>query len=327
MKLEGAITAMVTPMREGAIDEAGVGRFVRSQLDGGIEGLLVNGSTGEAATLTDDEQEYLLRLVIDRVGGAVPVIGGVGSKSTHGAVSQARRAQAAGADAVLVVCPAYNRPTQRGLVAHFRAVIDAVDLPVVLYNVPSRTVSDLQPEAVQELAEHPRVIGLKDATGDMKRAARTLRLVPDDFGIVSGDDHTSFAICTLGGTGSISVASNIVPRAIVDLIRAARSTDPAEQARGRALNLKLMPLFDALFVESNPIPVKAAARWLGFVPSDEMRLPLTALTEAGADVLAAAMDEFGLSFDRVPPHPPTLGPGQPLLHEARTKTVDLGERD
>lgn len=327
MKLEGAITAMVTPMREGAIDEAAVGRFVRSQLDAGIQGLVVNGSTGEAATLTEDEQEYLLRLVVDRVGGAVPVIGGVGSKSTHGAISTARRVKDAGADGLLVVCPPYNRPTQQGLVAHFRGVLDAVDLPVVLYNVPSRTASDLLPPAVQELSAHPQVVAIKDATGDMKRAAHTLRVVPDDFGVFSGDDHTSFALCAQGGAGSISVASNIVPRAIVDLIRAARSADPEEQARGRALNLKLMPLFDALFVESNPIPVKAAARWLGLVPSDEMRLPLTALTEAGADVLAAAMEGFGLSFDRVSPHPPTLGPGQPLLHEARTKTVDLGERD
>ncbi|MCO4772798.1 MAG: 4-hydroxy-tetrahydrodipicolinate synthase [Deltaproteobacteria bacterium] len=320
------MTAIVTPMQGGQVDEGGLSTLVRAQLAGGIQGLIVNGSTGEAATLTDDEQEYVLRHVVDRVAGAVPVVAGVGSRSTHGALVQARRAQNAGADALLVVTPAYNKPTQGGLIQHFLSVAENSDLPIVLYNVPGRTGVDLLPETVAALAAHPRIVAIKEATGSVLRAAQIRRLVSDDFCLLSGDDFTVFPFVAQGGDGCVSVASNIIPRAIVDLVEGARGTDPAAFAAARAQSLALQPLFEALFVEANPIPVKTAGDWMGLFTSAELRLPMTPLTAAGADVLAAAMTDAGLSFKRAPGDSSRLGPGNPLPPaEASVRTVDLSD--
>ncbi len=237
MKLSGAMTAIVTPMQGGQVDEGGLSSLVKAQLAGGIQGLVVNGSTGEAATLTDSEQAHVLRHVIDRVGGAVPVLAGVGSRSTHGAIDQAQSAQQAGADALLVVTPAYNKPTQQGLVQHFLAVAENTGLPIVLYNVPGRTGVDLLPETVAQLASHPRIVAIKEATGSVLRAARIRCLVPDDFALLSGDDFTVFPFVAQGGDGCISVASNIIPRAMVDLVAGARGDDPSAFAAARASSL------------------------------------------------------------------------------------------
>jgi len=324
MKLTGAMTAIVTPMQGGQIDEGGLTTLIKSQLAGGIKGLIVNGSTGEAATLTDDEQVYVLRQVIERVAGAVPVIAGVGSRSTHGAITQARRAEKAGADGLLVVTPAYNKPTQEGLIQHFLAVAENTRLPIVLYNVPGRTGIDLLPESVAKLADHARIVAIKEATGSVLRAARIRRLIPTDFALLSGDDFTAFAFVAQGGDGCISVASNIIPREIVALMDGATGADPKAFADAQARSLALLPLFDALFVESNPIPVKTAGAWLGLYPSAELRMPLMPLTPRGAKVLAEAMRGAGLSPRVSKGADSRLGPSQPVgLAEASVKTLDL----
>ncbi len=326
MKFSGAMTAIVTPMQGGQIDEGGLNTLIRAQLAGGIQGLIVNGSTGEAATLTDQEQQYVLRLVLERVAGSVPVVAGVGSRSTHGAVSQAQGAEAVGADALLVVTPAYNKPTQAGLVAHFLAVAENTSLPIILYNVPGRTGIDLLPETVASLSSHPRIVGIKEATGSVLRCAQIRRLVPDDFALLSGDDFTVFPFVAQGGDGCISVASNIIPRQMVDLVAGARGDAPTAFARARAQSLHLQPLFDALFVESNPIPVKTAAAWLGLFPTSELRLPLVPLTEKGGDTLLAALLGAGLSPRRGPVAASGLGPSSPLqLAAASALTLDLSD--
>ena len=326
MKLTGAMTAIVTPMQNGQVDEGGLTTLVEAQLAHGIQGLIVNGSTGEAATLMNDEQESVLRHVVEQVAGAVPVIAGVGARSTHGALEQARRAQNAGANALLVVTPAYNKPTQQGMIQHFLAVAENSGLPIILYNVPGRTGIDLLPETVATLAAHRRIVGIKEATGSVLRAAQIRRLVPQDFSLLSGDDFTVFPFVAQGGDGCISVASNIVPRAMVDLVAGARGDDPTAFAAAREQSLALQPLFDALFVESNPIPVKTAAAWLGLFPSAELRLPLTALTAGAADTLESALLGAGMSPQRSEAAPSQLGPGHllPAAH-ATARTVDLSD--
>jgi len=325
MTFQGAMTAIVTPMQGGSIDEGGLRSLVKYQLAGGIAGLIVNGSTGEGATLTDDEAEYALRLVVNQVSGRVPVVAGIGARSTHGAIAQAERALNVGADALLVVTPAYNKPTQLGLELHFTAVAENCTLPIILYNVPGRAAVDLLPETVAKLAQHPRIVGIKEATGSLERAAEIRALVSSDFALLSGDDLTTFDFVAQGGHGCISVASNILPRELVALIRGA-SSEPESAAfvRARASNMELMTVFNALFVESNPIPVKTAAAWLGVFPSAELRLPLSPLSEAGADVLEAALKGLGLEPHRRPGEPSRLGPGvPPLREEAEAKTVDF----
>lgn len=326
MKFSGAMTAIVTPMQAGEVDEGGLSTLVNAQLAGGIQGLIVNGSTGEGATLTDDEQEYVLRLVIERVAGGVPIVAGVGSRSTHGAIAQAQRAQSVGADALLVVTPAYNKPTQAGLVQHFLAVAENTALPIILYNVPGRTGVDLLPETVASLSSHPRIVGIKEATGSVLRCARIRRQVPDDFALLSGDDFTVFPFIAQGGNGCISVASNIIPRQIVEMVAGARGDDPDAFATAQAQSLALQPLFDALFVESNPIPVKTAAAWLGLFGTAELRLPLVPLTEAGGNTLLAALQGAGLVPHRSPGAASRLGPGK-LLQPAETSVRTLNLSD
>ncbi len=305
MTLRGVMTALVTPMRDGAVDEDGLRGLVRAQLDGKIEGLVACGSTGEAATLTGDEQAAVVRAVVDEVGGRVPVIAGVGARSTHGAIDEARRGARSGADALLVVTPAYNKPTQDGLVAHFQAVADATDLPIILYNVPGRTACDMKPATVATLAEHPNIVGIKEATGDLTRAADVRRVVPKDFVLLSGDDFTYLPFIATGGDGCISVLGNIAPQRLMAIDTGARQGLPAEAL---AIHLRMLPLMHALFGESNPIPVKTAAHWLGLIPSAELRLPLTPLTDAGADALEAALLLASLVPERAPGAPSTVGP-------------------
>ena len=327
MKLRGAMTAIVTPMQGGSVDEGGLRSLVRYQLAGKINGLVVNGSTGEGATLTNAEQEYVLRMVVDQVLGQVPVIAGVGSRSTHGAIAQAEFARRVGADALLVVTPAYNKPTQLGLELHFTAVAENCDLPIVLYNVPGRTAVDLLPATVATLAQHPRIVAIKEATGSLERAREIKALVPEDFALLSGDDLTTFDFVAQGGDGCISVASNILPRDLVALVTGA-AADPSSPAfaRARRTNAELMPAFQALFVESNPIPVKTAAKWLGIIPSAELRLPLTPLSEAGCAVLEDALRGLQLQVRRHAGEQSHLGPGDPLLGEdAEAKTVDFSQ--
>jgi len=304
MSFRGVMTALVTPMKDGAVDEPALRGLVRHQIAAGIAGLVACGSTGEAATLTAAEQARVVRIVVDEAAGRVPVVAGVGARSTHGGIADAVRGAEAGADGLLVVTPAYNKPTQDGLLAHFRAIADACDLPVVLYNVPGRTACDMKPATVAALAEHPRVVAHKEATGDLTRAADVRRIVPADFALLSGDDFTYLPFIAAGGDGCISVLSNVAPAELVALDAAARE---GRRDAALAAHLRLLPLMHALFVESNPIPVKTAAAWLGLIPRAELRLPLTPLTDPGADALEAALLEAGFSPTRAAGAPSTVG--------------------
>jgi 4-hydroxy-tetrahydrodipicolinate synthase len=306
MKFAGVFTAIITPMDGGAVDVESLRGLVRHQLDGGVSGLVVCGSTGEGATLTDGEQGHALAVVIDEVLGRKPVVAGIGARSTHGAIAQAQAAKEAGADGLLVVTPAYNKPTQAGLEAHFLAVADATDLPVCLYNVPGRTSVDLLPETTGRLARHEGIVALKDATGSLPRAAAIRALVGEDFSLLSGDDPTLLPFMAQGGDGCISVLSNVAPAEVVKLVD---SVGWRNLADARKIAAALGPLVSALFVESNPIPAKTALAWMGIIGSAELRLPLVPLTEAGGDVLAAGLEAAGISFRRAPGAPSTLGPG------------------
>lgn len=311
MRFRGVFTALVTPMQQGNVDEGGLRSLVRRQIEAGVHGLVVNGSTGEAATLTDAEQAYTAALVVDESLGRVPVVVGVGARSTHGAIAQARAAQEAGADGLLVVTPAYNKPTQAGMVKHFWSVAEHTSLPICLYNVPGRTGIDLLPPAVEELGKHERIVAIKEATGDLVRASWLRRRLGEDFALMSGDDYTAMPFVAQGGDGVISVLSNIAAAPFVKMLEA---MEYRNYATARSLHLRLLPLIDALFCESNPIPVKTAAAWLNIIPTAELRMPLLKLTEAGGDTLEAALKEAGLHPVREPGPNSTLGPSN-LAHE------------
>jgi 4-hydroxy-tetrahydrodipicolinate synthase len=323
VKFEGLMTAIVTPMQGGSIDEAGLRELVRKQIEAGIAGLIVCGSTGEGATLTFEEQVHAVRLATDAAGGKTPIVAGIGARSTLEAIRHSQAYEAAGADALLVVTPAYNKPTQGGLIAHFTAVAEATKLPICLYNVPGRTGVDMLPETIATLTATPNIVAIKEATGSLERAAEIRRLVGDDFGLMSGDDFTAMAFVAQGGDGCISVISNILPAPTASMLEAAASGD---LPRARSLNLRLLPICRALFVESNPIPVKTAAAWLGIIPSAEMRLPLTPLTNDAGDILETSLLDVGLQPQRRPGEPSTLGTGRaPSIDETTTKTLDLGQ--
>jgi 4-hydroxy-tetrahydrodipicolinate synthase len=321
MKFRGVFTALVTPMQQGNIDEGGLRSLVRKQIEAGVHGLVVNGSTGEAATLTDEEQAYTAALVVDEALGRVPVVGGVGSRSTHGAIKQAQAAQDAGVDGLLVVTPPYNKPTQAGLIRHFYTVAEHTSLPICLYNVPGRTAIDLLPPAVEELAKHPRIVAIKEATGSLVRAARLRRLVGEDFSLMSGDDYTTMPFVAQGGDGCISVLGNIAAAPFIQMLEAIEFRNFAS---ARRIHHRLLPLVDALFVESNPTPVKTAAAWLNIIPTAELRLPLEPLTPEGMKVLEAALMEAGLHPVVEPGPASTLGPSQLADMEARgAQTIEI----
>jgi 4-hydroxy-tetrahydrodipicolinate synthase len=324
MKFRGVMTAIVTPMQQGSIDEGGLRNLVRKQLEAGVKGIVACGSTGEGATLTDEEHAYVLGLVVDEVLGRVPVVAGVGARSTHGACSQAQAAEKAGADAVLVVTPAYNKPSQTGLEAHFVTVAENCGLPICLYNVPGRTGVDLLPETVLRLADHERIVAIKEATGSMERAAEIRRLCGDRIRLMSGDDFTVLPFMAQGGDGVISVVSNIMPTEMVELLS---TIQWGNLDKAREWALKLLPVVRALFVETNPIPVKTAAFWLNLVPTAELRLPLTPMGRRTADQLELALIEAELRPNRRDAAPSSLGPSQlPDRESSEARTVEYTAR-
>ena len=281
----GAFTAIVTPMKDGQVHVDGLREFVEFQISEGINGLVPCGTTGEAVTLDAAETAEVIRVVVEQARGRVPVIAGASSNCTATAVATSRAVAELGADALLHVTPYYNKPTQDGLVAHFTAVAEATDLPVVLYNVPGRTSCDMLPDTIARLAAHPKVVAVKEATGSLGRAQQVIAACPDDFAVLSGDDFTCMGMTALGGDGVISVVSNLVPGDTARMIKAVQEGD-MEQAR--KLHYKLEPLMHLLFVEANPIPVKAGVSLLGYT-ANEVRLPLLPL---GAEKLATLEAEL-----------------------------------
>ena len=288
---KGSIPALITPMREdGSLDLAAWDRLLDFHLTEGSDAVVVGGTTGESPTVAADELATLIGRAKTRVAGRMPVIAGSGGNSTTRSVALSRAAVEAGADALLVVTPYYNRPTQEGLYRHFTAIADAAGAPVILYNVPSRTSCDLLPETVARLATHRQIIGIKEATGDVARGEAVRRLCPEDLLLLSGDDPTAVALMRIGARGVISVTANVVPRAMHEVCTAALAGRFDQAA---ALDQHIVPLHQALFVEPNPIPVKWAAERMGLIAAG-IRLPLTPLSEARRAAVEKAMREAGI---------------------------------
>jgi len=290
MTFQGSIVALATPFRDGKVDEAALTSLVEFQIAGGTDGIVPCGTTGESPTLDHDEHKRVIDLVIRAVNKRVPVIAGTGSNSTDEAISLTRHAKHAGADAALIVLPYYNKPTQKGLVAHCRAIADSVDIPLVLYNIPGRTGVNMLPETVAQLADHPNIVGMKEATGNLEQMTQDIILCGDKLSFLSGDDTLTLPLMSVGGRGIISVVANIVPQDVSAMTRAFLSGD---WKRARELHLKLFPLSQAMFLETNPIPVKTALAMMGKI-REEFRLPLCSMTEANRKKLEAALRSYGL---------------------------------
>ena len=287
---KGILTAMITPMQDGKIDEPALRRLVDWQIRSGIHGLVPCGTTGESATLSYEEHERANAIVIEQAAGRVPVLAGTGSNSTWETLELTRHAAKAGATAALLITPYYNRPTQEGLYQHFKTVAAAVDLPLVVYNVPTRTGVNLAPETMGRLAKIKNIIGLKDAAGSIKQTLDTINACDGQTEILSGDDFANLSIWAIGGVGAISVTSNVAPGLVAESWNA---WDRGDTARAAQLQQKLNHLSGCMFLETNPIPVKWAAHTLGLC-SAEIRLPLTPLDEKFRPRLAEAMAELGL---------------------------------
>jgi 4-hydroxy-tetrahydrodipicolinate synthase len=291
MLLQGAFTALVTPFKNGQVDEEAFREFIEWQIAEGINGLVPCGTTGESATLSHEEHERVIHICIDQVKGRVPVIAGAGSNNTGEAVRLAKFAKSAGADAILLITPYYNKPTQEGLFAHFKAINDEVPIPTLVYNVPGRTSVNVQPATMARIyKELPHVIGVKEATANLTQISEILELCDSDFVLLSGDDFTVLPTLAVGGKGVISVASNVFPRAYAELCAAFFAGD---LLKAKELHYHLNPLCRGCFLETNPAPVKTALAMLGKM-GPELRLPMVPLTAAHQEQLKNILKSYGL---------------------------------
>jgi len=287
---KGSFTALLTPMRDGKVDERAFQSFVEWQIKEGTQGLVPCGTTGESPTLSHPEHMRVAELCIEVAKGRVPVIAGTGSNSTAEAIALAKHAEKAGADAQLVVTPYYNKPTQEGLYRHYKAIHDSCGLPIIIYNIPGRSVIDMSVETMARLAELPRIVGVKDATNDLTRPLRTKLAIGPNFSMLSGEDGTAVAFLAQGGHGCISVTSNVAPKLCAAMHKAWQDGDLATV---QSINERLMPLHLALFAETSPAPVKYAASLLGLCTA-ELRLPLCEIQEATKAKVREAMARLGL---------------------------------
>jgi 4-hydroxy-tetrahydrodipicolinate synthase len=288
--VKGSIVALITPFRNGALDERGFQDFVEWQIDQGTQGLVPCGTTGESPTLSHAEHNRVVELCVETAKKRVPVIAGTGSNSTAEAIALTRHAKEAGADAALIVCPYYNRPTQEGLYQHFKAIADAVDLPIIVYNIPVRSAVDMSVATMARLAKLPNIIGVKDATNDLARPLRTRQAIGSDFCMLSGEDVTALAFNAQGGVGCISVTANVAPRACADMQDAWAKGDIERATR---INDRLAPLHDALFCETSPAPVKFGTSLLG-KSTAEVRLPLVPAGPEAQERMREAMRSAGV---------------------------------
>jgi 4-hydroxy-tetrahydrodipicolinate synthase len=289
--IKGSIVAIVTPMHEdGSLDKDGLKKLIDWHIAEGTDGIVIVGTTGESATVSVDEHCELIRLAVEHCAGRIPVIAGAGANSTAEAIRLTRFAKDAGADATLQVVPYYNRPTQEGMFRHFSAIAAAVDLPIILYNVPGRTVADMSNETIVRLSQVPNIVGVKDATGNIGRGIALLKDVPKSFAVYSGDDPTAMALMFCGGAGNISVTANVAPRAMHELCEAAMAGDIA---RAVAINNSVLDLHAKLFVEPNPVPVKWALAEMGLMPAG-LRLPLAPLSAPFHDTVRDALRDAGI---------------------------------
>ena len=286
----GSMVAIVTPFRNGVVDADALSRLVEFHIAEGTDVIVPCGTTGESATLSHEEHHRVMQIVVEACAGKRKVLAGTGSNNTEEAIQLTRFAKKAGADGALMITPYYNKPTQEGLVQHYSAVARAVDLPIVLYNVPGRTSVSLNPETVARLSQVPNIVGIKEATGSLQFVSKLVQLCGPDFAVISGDDFTTLPLLAVGGVGAISVTANIAPRDAAEMIRAFRE---GNYQKAQALHYKLWPLHEAMFLETNPIPVKAALALMGRV-SWEIRLPMTPLAEPNRQKLRKTLEEYGL---------------------------------
>jgi len=291
--ITGSLVAIITPMREdGSLDLARFRALIDWHVAEGSDGIVVVGTTGESPTVNFDEHKELIRIAVSHARGRIPVIAGTGGNSTAEAIELTESAKRAGATACLSVVPYYNKPTQEGLYRHFRKIAETVDLPMVLYNVPGRTVADLQNDTVLRLAQVPGIIGIKDATANLERGTDLMRRLPRNFAIYSGDDATALALILLGGHGVISVTANVAPKPMQQMCAAALVGDVK---KARDLNLRLLPLHQQLFIETSPAPVKWAMAQMGLIEGG-LRLPLVPLTERSHNAVREALAEAGVAL-------------------------------
>jgi len=286
----GAATAIITPLTKDGVDYEQFARLIEWQISEGIDAIVAVGTTGEGSTLTDDEHKEAIRFCVEQVAGRVPVIAGTGSNDTGYAIALTKYACEAGADGILLVTPYYNKATQKGMIASFKAIADASDKPCILYNVPSRTGCNLLPKSVLELADHPNIVGIKEASGNISQIAELIALVGDKIDVYSGNDDQIVPILSLGGKGVISVLSNLMPKETSNMCKLFFEGDVASS---RELQLKLLPLVNALFCEVNPIPVKAAMAAMGYC-ENYLRLPLTVMERENEEKLLSIMKELNL---------------------------------
>jgi len=291
LPFKGAFTALITPFKNGQVDTDSLRKLINWQIEQGIHGIVPVGTTGESPTLSHEEHDKVIEITVAEAAGRVPVIAGAGSNNTSEAIRLAKHAEHVGADAVLIVSPYYNKPTQQGLIAHFKAIADQLsEVPIIVYDIPGRSVVKIEDNTLAELSAHKHIIGIKDATGDAARPARLCNLIGDDFCQLSGDDATAFSYLASGGHGMISVVSNIAPKLYSDMFNAFASGDIKV---GMAINKRLMSLHDGLFCEASPGPVKYAAERLGICNS-EVRLPLVPISSDARRVVDNALDFAGL---------------------------------
>ncbi|KAB0265845.1 4-hydroxy-tetrahydrodipicolinate synthase [Microvirga brassicacearum] len=286
----GSITALVTPFKDGAVDEASFRKFINWQLENGTHGVVPVGTTGESPTLSHKEHERVIEVTVDEIKGRVPVIAGAGSNSTAEAVAFSQHAERVGADAVLVVTPYYNKPTQDGLYAHFKAINDAIGIPIIIYNIPGRSVIDMSVDTMARLYELKNIVGVKDATANIARVSQQRRAMGPDFLQLSGEDATALGFMAHGGHGCISVTANVAPRLCAEMQNACLKGDYAAALK---VQDRLMPLHDSLFIETNPSPAKYAASVLGLMQAD-VRLPLLPVSEGAKTIVRSAMAHAGL---------------------------------
>lgn len=292
MELRGAYTALSTPFKNGEIDETAYRAFIEWQIEQGIDGLVPCGTTGEAATMTHEEQGRIIKICVDQTKGRVPVIGGAGSNNTKEAVELTQMAKDAGADAALMITPYYNKPTPEGLIAHFKTVAKEVSMPLVVYNVPGRTGLNLLPKDLKRIIDEvPEAIAIKEATGDLNQAAQIIEECGKDFQMLSGDDFTVLPLLSVGGRGVISVISNIMPAAMSQMCKAFFDRD---HEKALDLSLKMAPVNRAMFMETNPIPVKTSLKMMGLFPEAEFRLPIVPLQQENEPKLEAVLKEAGV---------------------------------
>ncbi len=287
----GVLPAVVTPFRNGEVDEESLRQLIEFQIENGVHGIVPCGTTGESATLSHEEHDRVVEIAVDQVKGRVPVVAGTGSNNTAEAIRLTAHAKKAGADGVLMISPYYNKPTQEGLYQHYKKVAEEVNIPIVVYNIPGRTAVNIEPSTFARLAEIDNIVGVKEASGSMKQITEIIRLCGDKLTVVSGEDYLTYPLMSVGGKGVICVVANIVPRDMADLCNLLLAGD---FEKGRELYYRVLPLCHAMFYETNPAPVKAALEMMGKISSDEVRLPLAPMADANREKLRKDLEAYGV---------------------------------